>query len=103
MVELLNVYLKYQIIWLWESYGNGFCLTVTSNESDDERTIKSIWGTICYDTGIACGNGLEHVDTDLKFTKEFTKIADKNMPRYAKICQDKAKIKKGKKAWKARK
>ena len=29
--------------------------------------------------GIACGNGLEHVDTDLKFTKEFTKIADKNM------------------------
>ena len=48
--------------------------------------------------GIACGNGLEHVDTDLKFTKEFTKIADKNMPRYAKISQDKAKIKKGKKA-----
>lgn len=48
--------------------------------------------------GIAGGNGLEHVDTDLKFTKEFTKIADKNMPRYAKICQDKVKIKKGKKA-----
>jgi len=43
-------------------------------------------------------NGRKAIGRDLKFTKEFTQIADKNMPRYAKICQDKVKIKKGKKA-----
>lgn len=47
---------------------------------------------------LSFSNDRKAFGTDLKFTKEFTKIDDKNMPRYAKICQDKVKIKKGKKA-----
>ena len=34
-------------------------------------------------------NGRFAFGTDLKFTKVFTKIDDKNMQRYAKICQNK--------------
>ena len=36
-----------------------------------------------------------------EFTKEFTKIADKNMRRYAKICHKRCNPMKGKKAGKA--
>ena len=34
-------------------------------------------------------NGRFAFGTDLKFTKVFTKIDDKNMQRYAQICQNK--------------
>lgn len=34
-------------------------------------------------------NGRVAFVTDLKFTKAFNKIDDKNMPRYTKICQNK--------------
>ena len=37
----------------------------------------------------AIPNGRFAFGTDLKFTKVFTKIDDKNMQRYAKICQNK--------------
>ena len=64
-------------------------------EASDSLRQKKIKFFVLY---LSIPNGRFAFGTDLKFTKVFTKIDDKNMQRYDKICQKKLKMKKGKKA-----
>ena len=67
------------------------------------HTIRGVLGPAFCKNILPFLNGRISIDTDLKITKDFTKIADKNMQRYAKICGLWVSWKSDKNGWKAHK